>query len=46
MLHQLHQHVVNSRMELLQEQSKTAQLKRSGYRETREPRLLRHWANR
>ena len=46
MLHQLNQRVVNDRLELFQQQNKTAQLKRGGYREIREPRLLRHWANR
>lgn len=46
MLHQLSRHVVNGRLELIQQQSKTAQLKRGGYREIREPRVTRHWANR
>ena len=43
---QLSQYVMHGRIELLQQQSKAAQLKRSGYRETREPRVTRHWANR
>lgn len=46
MIHQLSQHVVSGRLEMLQQQSKAAQLKRGGYRETREPRISRHWANR
>ncbi|HEX7004922.1 MAG TPA: hypothetical protein VF168_12125 [Trueperaceae bacterium] len=46
MIPQLNQHVVNSRLELLQQHSRAAQLKRVGYRENREPRISRHWANR
>jgi hypothetical protein len=46
MIQQLSQHVVNGRLELLQQHGKAAQLKRGGYRETREPRISRHWANR
>jgi hypothetical protein len=44
--HQLNQHAVNGRLESLLRDRKTAQLKRIGYREIREPRIARHWANR
>lgn len=35
-----------SRLASIREGRKEAQLKRRGYRELREPRLERHWANR
>jgi hypothetical protein len=46
MLHQLSQQAVLGRLESIQRDRKTAQLRRDGYRDLREPRVTRHWANR
>jgi hypothetical protein len=46
MLHQLSEQAVLGRLESIQRDRKTAQLRRDGYREFREPRVKRHWANR
>lgn len=45
MLHRSTEFIV-SRLDSIREGRKEAQLKRRGYREFREPRLERHWANR
>lgn len=45
MFHELG-HDVSRRLENLQRKSKEAQLKRIGYRDFRELRIQRHWANR
>jgi hypothetical protein len=44
--HQLNHYVVSRRLESFQRDRMTTQLKRHGYRELREPRVTRHWANR
>jgi hypothetical protein len=46
MIPQLSQHVATARLESLRRDRSFAQLKRNGYREYREPRIARHWANR
>jgi hypothetical protein len=46
MIPQLNQHAATARLESLQRDRRAAQLKRNGYREYREPRIARHWANR
>lgn len=46
MIPQLNHYAAYGRLESLQRDRKTAQLKRDGYREFREPRKERHWANR
>lgn len=46
MIHQLNTYMVNERLESFRKETKSAQLKRSGYRDVREPRKPFHWANR
>lgn len=46
MMHQLDHYAALGRLESLQRNRKEAQLRRDGYREFREPRKERHWANR
>lgn len=46
MLHHMDQHDIQMRLRMIWHDRKIAQLRRDGYREFREPRIKRHWANR
>lgn len=47
MLHHMNHYAVMERLESFKKLGrKTAQLKKGGYRDLREPRIDRHWANR